>query len=309
MIRSVHRRVWVKALAAAPLALAVPGLRAFEAERPITENMAGPYVPTPWVIVDEMIKLADVRATDTVYDLGSGDGRLVIAAAKRHGARGVGVEYQAKLVEFSRVQARQDGVAQRVRFVQGDLFDTDLSPASVVTLYLLPKFVERLVPKLRAELAPGSRVVSHDYALNPWPPEKTLIFDVEEKQNINGTTRTSLFYYVVPARVGGRWSLQAPAGWLPEGTQFSLRQAPDALEGRLHVPGAPAQELRELNVRATAVRFGLLHGGRLMSFRGTVKGEGLQAVMEGELSEARGERVRWSARRIDTAQDAPAARP
>lgn len=297
----MRRRALVQALAAAPLALAAPALRAFDAERPITDNMAGPYVPTPWVILDEMIKLAEIRATDMVYDLGSGDGRLVIAAAKRHGARGVGVEYQGKLVEYSRVQAKQEGVGARVRFVQGDLFETDLSPASVVTLYLLPKFVERLVPKLRAELAPGSRVVSHDYALNPWPPEKTLIFDVEEKQNINGTTKTSLFYYVVPARVGGRWSLQAPAGWLPEGTQFSLRQAPDALEGHLHAPGAPAQELRDLNVRAAAVRFGMLHGGRLMNFRGTVKGEGLQAVMEGEASEARGERARWSARRIEPA--------
>lgn len=294
-------------LAALPLGLAAPALRAFEAERPVTDNMAGPYVPTPWVILDEMIKLADIKPTDTLYDLGSGDGRLVIAAAKRHGARGVGVEYQAKLVEYSRVQARQEGVAQRVRFVQGDLFESDLGPASVVTLYLLPRFVERLVPKLRAELAPGSRVVSHDYALNPWPPEKTLIFDVEEKQNINGTTRTTLFYYVVPARVGGRWSLQTQEGWLPEGTQFTLRQAPDVLEGQLHAPGGPGQALRDLNVRAAAVRFGMLHGGRLMSFRGTVKGEGLQAVMEGEASEARGGRVRWSARRIEPARDAAAA--
>ncbi|MBK8065217.1 MAG: class I SAM-dependent methyltransferase [Betaproteobacteria bacterium] len=170
-------------LAALPLGLAAPALRAFEAERPVTDNMAGPYVPTPWVILDEMIKLADIKPTDTLYDLGSGDGRLVIAAAKRHGARGVGVEYQAKLVEYSRVQARREGVAQRVRFVQGDLFRSDLGPASVVTLYLLPRFVERLVPKLRAELAPGSRVVSHDYALNPWPAEKTLIFDVEEAEH------------------------------------------------------------------------------------------------------------------------------
>src|SRR5258706_10114587 len=111
------------------------------------DNIAGPYVPTPWVIVDEMLKLADIRGGDVVYDLGSGDGRLVTTAAKRFGARGVGVEVQTELVEMARTGAKREGVADRVKFVQGDLFETDIKDASVVMLYLLPRFVTRLVPR------------------------------------------------------------------------------------------------------------------------------------------------------------------
>ena len=114
------------------------------------DNIAGPYVPTPWVIVEEMLKLAGIRGEDVVYDLGSGDGRLVITAAKRFGARGVGVELQTELVEMARIAAKHEGVADRVKFVQGDLFETDIKDASVVMLYLLQRFVTRLVPRLRA---------------------------------------------------------------------------------------------------------------------------------------------------------------
>jgi SAM-dependent methyltransferase len=174
------------------------------------DNIAGPYVPTPWVIVQEMLKLADVRGEDVVYDLGSGDGRLVITAAKRFGARGVGVELQSELVEMARAGAEREGVANRVKFVQGDLFETDIRSASVVMLYLLPRFVTRLVPRFRAELKAGTRIVSHDYPLAPWPPDKEFAMDVPEKEMISGTSWTRLYYYVVPARVQGVWELILP---------------------------------------------------------------------------------------------------
>jgi ubiquinone/menaquinone biosynthesis C-methylase UbiE len=164
------------------------------------DNVAGPYVPTPWVIVDEMLKLADIRPGDVVYDLGSGDGRLVITAAKRYGARGVGVELQKELVDLATKSAANEGVADRVKFLQGDLFEADIKEASVVMLYLLPRFVTRLVPKLRTELRPGTRIVSHDYPLSPWPPDKKVSMDVEEKEMISGTAWTHLYYYVVPGR-------------------------------------------------------------------------------------------------------------
>ncbi len=164
------------------------------------DNIAGPYVPTPWVIVDAMLKLADIRPGDVVYDLGSGDGRLVIQAAKRYGARGVGVEYQKELVELATRSAAAEGVADRVKFVHGDLFEADIKEASVVMLYLLPSFATRVATKLRAELRPGARIVSHDYPLSPWPPDKKVSMDVEEKEMISGTSWTNLFYYVVPAR-------------------------------------------------------------------------------------------------------------
>jgi len=122
-----------------------------------------------------MLQLADVKPTDVVYDLGSGDGRIVITAAKQHGARGVGVEVDPALVKRATENAAAAGVADRVRFVNQNLFNTDLTEASVVTLYLLQSINERLRPKLVRELKPGARVVSHVFNMGPeWPPQKTI---------------------------------------------------------------------------------------------------------------------------------------
>jgi len=254
------------------------------------DNVAGPYVPTPWLIVDEMLKLADIRGEDVVYDLGSGDGRLVITAAKRFGARGVGVELQTELVEMARVGAQHEGVPDRVKFVQGDLFQADIRSASVVMLYLLPGFVTRLVPKLRAELRPGTRIVSHDYPLAPWPPDKELSMDVPEKEMISGTSWTRLYYYVVPARVQGAWELTLPKELAGAPLMLQITQEPDAISGLVRDGGAELY-LRDLAVRGEQVRFGLLYKGRLMAFEGTVAGD----VMTGEVR-ARDQRGPWTAR-------------
>ena len=136
------------------------------------------YVPTPQPVVEAMLDLAQVKPDDVVYDLGSGDGRIVITAAKRFGARGVGVEMDAALVKKARENAAAAGVSNRVRFVTADLFATDLRPASVVTLYLLQSLNERLRPKLVRELKPGARVVSHVFNMGPeWPSEQTMTVD------------------------------------------------------------------------------------------------------------------------------------
>ncbi|MEI6302857.1 MAG: methyltransferase domain-containing protein, partial [Betaproteobacteria bacterium] len=193
--------------------------------------IAGPYVPTPWPIVDEFLKMADINKDDVVYDLGSGDGRLVITAAKRYGARGVGIEIQPQLVELANKQAKEAGVAERVSFRAADLFQADYREASVITLYLLPKFVPLLVPKFRAELKPGSRIISHDYALTPWPPDKVLTLDVAEKEAISGTTRTVLYYYLVPARLGGRWELTLPKSLISAPVAISVTQTAEVLTG------------------------------------------------------------------------------
>jgi len=133
------------------------------------------YVPTPEPVVDAMLKLADVKANDVVYDLGSGDGRIVIAAAKRYGARGVGIDIDPMLVTLATENAAAAGVSDRVRFVTQNLFTADLSEASVVTLYLLQSINERLRPKLVRELKPGTRVVSHVFNMGPeWPPQQTI---------------------------------------------------------------------------------------------------------------------------------------
>lgn len=132
------------------------------------------WVPSDLEVVMKMLEMAQVRPGDVVYDLGSGDGRIVIVAAQKFGARGVGVDLDGELIMRSRENAVKAGVADRVTFLQQDLFTTDLSEATVVTLYLFPEVNLRLRPKLRRELRPGSRIVSHDYDLGDWVPEKTV---------------------------------------------------------------------------------------------------------------------------------------
>ncbi|HEX9367232.1 MAG TPA: class I SAM-dependent methyltransferase [Vicinamibacterales bacterium] len=148
------------------------------------------YVPTPQPVVEAMLELAQVTRTDVVYDLGSGDGRIVITAAKKYGASGVGVEIDPALVKKARENAAAAGVGSRVRFVTQNLFTADLSRASVVTLYLLQSINERLRPKLVRELKPGTRIVSHVFNMGPeWPPQKTITVG-----------RSRVFLWSIPAR-------------------------------------------------------------------------------------------------------------
>jgi SAM-dependent methyltransferase len=146
-----------------------------------------PFVRTPQNLVDRMLQLADVDQEDVVYDLGSGDGRIPITAAQMYGARGVGIEIQPDLVREARQNAEQAGVADLVEFQQGDLFEADISGATVVTLYLLPDVNDRLRPKLLRQLEPGTRVVSHGFDMDGWEPD-----DVVETQD------TFLFLWTVP---------------------------------------------------------------------------------------------------------------
>ena len=132
-----------------------------------------PFVESPQPIVTKMLQMANVNEDDVVYDLGSGDGRIVITAAEEYGARGVGIEIKPHLVTKARLNAEKAGVADRVEFRQGDLFKADISDATVVTLYLLPSVNMRLRPKLFRELTPGTRVVSHDFDMNDWTPDST----------------------------------------------------------------------------------------------------------------------------------------
>jgi SAM-dependent methyltransferase len=170
----------IAAVIAMPAALAQPPVRQPDVI----------YVPTPAPMVEAMLELARVKHDDVVYDLGSGDGRIVIAAAKKYGARGVGVEIDPSLVKTARQNAAAAGVANRVRFVTQDLFTTDLSKASVVTLYLLQSINERLRPKLVRELRPGTRIVSHVFNMGPeWPPAQTLSVE-----------RSRIFLWILPPR-------------------------------------------------------------------------------------------------------------
>lgn len=153
-----------------------------------------PYVSTPQQVVLRMFELADVTDDDVVYDLGSGDGRFVISAARDFGARGVGIEIDADLVEQSRRNATRMRVADRTQFHRGDLFETDLSSATVVTLYLWPDMINRLRPKLLDEMAPGTRVVSHDFTIKGWTPDTTVTLGTETLQE----NETQIHVWTIP---------------------------------------------------------------------------------------------------------------
>jgi protein-L-isoaspartate O-methyltransferase len=136
------------------------------------DNEKVPYVPSPIEVVDRMLEFADVKKADVVFDIGSGDGRMVIQAAKKYGTRGVGIELDSRLVEIARAEAKKDGVEQLVEFRQADALKADISDATVVTLYMLPSFNKQLRPILEKQLKPGARVVVHDYPIEGWNPVK-----------------------------------------------------------------------------------------------------------------------------------------
>ena len=148
-----------------------------------------PYVPTSNDVVEAMLKLAGVRKTDIVYDLGCGDGRIVIMAAKQYGAHGVGIDINPVRIQEARSNARQAGVEDLVKFEENDLFAADFHNATVVTLYLLPNINLKLRPKLFSDLKPGTRVVSHSFDMGDWKPEK--------EENVDGT---NIYFWTIPAK-------------------------------------------------------------------------------------------------------------
>lgn len=147
-----------------------------------------PYVPTPENVVAEMLKLANLKAGDVLYDLGSGDGRIVITAAQKYGVKGVGVDINPERIKEAQENARKAGVEDQVTFREGDLFEQDISKASVVTLYLLPAVNLKLRSKLFKELKPGSRVVSHSFDMGDWKPDKEIEVDGRK-----------IYFWVIPA--------------------------------------------------------------------------------------------------------------
>ena len=231
------------------------------------------FVPTPHRVVDEMLDVARVGPGDVLYDLGSGDGRIVIAASRRFGIRAVGIDIDPKRIEESRFNADTARVSDRVEFRTADLFETDLRPATVVTLYLLPELNVKLRPKLFAELRAGSRVVSHSFDMGDWKADSTLIVDAR-----------LVFYWVIPANVAGTWDLTT-----------SGRREELVLEQRYQrvtMRSAAALPLHPFEIRGDSVRFVLSgENGVRQEFRGFVSGD----TMAGTVStEGRGS-IEWRA--------------
>ena len=199
----------MKLLATLALLACATGVRGQESEWQV------PFITTPEEVVERMLQLAGTRADDLVADLGSGDGRIVIMAARKFGARGLGIELDQRLVEKSRDNARAAGVADRISFVQGNVLTADISKASVVTVYLLPGLIGQLQQRFTGELRPGTRIVSHAFGMTGWAPDKTMLIKVTGPHPGQGD-ESRLFLWIVPADVRGVWR--------GDGRRFSIEQ-------------------------------------------------------------------------------------
>lgn len=266
---------------AAVLLLALPsGARAAE-QHP---HAGVPYVPTPPAVVDAMLDLAGLRSGDYVIDLGSGDGRIVIAAAKKYGARGIGVEIDPSLVTESRREARRQGVAERAQFLTENLFLTDLERATVITMYLYHRLMLQLQPRFFEQLKPGTRIVSHDFDMENWRPDGQVTVPVPDKPY--GPPSSEVYLWIIPANAAGAWRWRAGAGAAAADYEMTLSQTFQELAGGGTVGGRPGR-LENGRMRGDEIRFMLIaeqdgipvrleYGGRVSGdeINGTVKRAG-----------------------------------
>ena len=290
MVETLFRRIaglaWVAAVLACLCAAVAQGQE---------KELDTPYVPTPQAVVDRMLDMAQVKASDVVIDLGSGDGRIMITAAKRHGARGFGVEIDPRLVKRSNEEAKRVGVAERVKFLQQDLFNTDFHEAAVLALYLLPDVNIALRPKILAELKPGTRVVSHDYGMGEWRPDAQETVPAPDKTV--GTRKESMVYlWIVPARIEGEWIFELGSGGKTRRTRLVLKQRYQFVSGSVELTGQGDVQVSDGRLRGDEVRL-VLPPGALdrgpVELVGRVTGDSLNGTVR------RGERevANWSARR------------
>jgi methyltransferase family protein len=279
-------------LALVAAVLAVPGdLRSQGPDK----ELDTPYVPTPQVVVKRMLDLARVKSGDTVIDLGSGDGRIMITAAQAYGARGFGVEIDPRLVQSSNEDARRAGVADRVKFLKQDLFTTDFREADVLTLYLLPDVNMALRPKILAELKAGTRVVSHDYDMGVWRPDAQETIPAPDK-TVGARKESTVYLWIVPAKVEGAWELDIHAGGKTRRYPLLLEQQYQVVSGSVTASGKAGVPITRGALRGEEISIDL--PGGIIS-RGPVKLTG--RVKDGTLagSVRRGDReiATWSARR------------
>jgi len=220
------------------------------------------FVPTPHRVVDQMLAVARVDKGDVLYDLGSGDGRIVVAAAKRFGIRAVGIDIDPKRIEESWANADTAGVRALVDFRNADLFTTDLRPATVVTLYLLPALNVRLRPKLFEELKPGARIVSHSFDMGDWKADSTLAVDAR-----------IVYYWVIPADVSGRWDVVVPSSAGNRHYSLTFNQMYQRIHSATSDDGWTVQFPA---IRGDSVSFTLRHeANQTIAFRGRVAGDSI----------------------------------
>lgn len=277
---------WIRPALAAlvALAIAVPAAAQKGKEYEPHVGQAGKdviWVPTPDEVVERMLRMAQVTPNDYVVDLGAGDGKIAIAAAKNFGARSMGIEYNPEMARHAQRNAERAGVAGRARIVQGDIFVSDFTQATVVTMYLLPALNLKLRPQILA-MRPGTRVVSHSFSMDDWEPDETSSLDGRRA-----------YFWVVPANVAGAWTLELQGGGVAEKFELTLEQRFQKLEGTAGL-GPVLAGLREPRLRGFVIGFAYVdNAGVRRELSGRVSG----ARMEGSFRADNGTEGRWSATR------------
>ena len=290
---SSRRLVLPAALRFAAVALAALAITPARALEPRV-----PYVPTPQEVVDRMLEVAKVGPHDYLIDLGSGDGRIVVTAARKFGTRGFGVDLNPERIRESNENARRAGVTEKIAFYQRDLFETSLGAATVITMYLLPQVNIELRPRL-LDLKPGTRLVSHDFDMGDWKPDNYVKMETQAKYGGAGGT-SEIYFWIVPARVAGVWQWELPVSGKPLAYEVKLEQKYQTVTGSISVGGKPVK-LLNARLRGDEIRFMFtadVNGSPVKhELTGKVAGDGV--IGSARLS---GERMRgqhdWSARRI-----------
>ncbi len=262
------------------------------------------FVPTPQEVVMEMLKMARVNADDIVYDLGCGDGRFVITAAKVFGARGVGIDIDPVRIRESTENAGKAGVSDRVKFMEQDLYKAAISEATVVALYLETELNVKLRPKLLRELKPGTRIVSHEFDMEDWKPDNSGVVpnvDLYYEPSIPSRKDTHYYFWVIPAKAAGiwRWSLSTSAG--REDFALRLTQQFQEIQGEVHVKG---QKISVGDARLVGDRISFTYDGDSkkqqvrMRFQGRISGDIMQGDVEVQGGASAG-KYSWVAKRSE----------
>jgi SAM-dependent methyltransferase len=271
------------ALAAAALIFTLPAT-AQQAQKPYEPQVgqAGKdviWVPTPDEVVDRMLTMAQVKPNDIVYDLGAGNGKIAIAAAKKFGATATGIEYNPEMAKHAQGNVVAAGVQNKARILQGDIFATNFSDATVITMYLLPGLNMKLRPTLLG-MKPGTRVVSHSFTMEDW-----------EADEISSMDGRRAYFWVVPANVNGTWALETGS----EKNDLAFEQRFQKIEGTISY-GLTLGGLRDARLRGSAIGFALVdNNGVLKVYSGRITGANTGAKMEGSWRADNGTEGRWSA--------------
>ena len=282
----------LRALIGALLPFILFALIAWQAARASEARV--PYVPTPQPVVERMLEIAKVGPQDYLIDLGSGDGRIVVTAAKKHGARGFGVDLNPVRIQEAEENAKRAGVTDRVAFYQRDLFETDLSDATVISMYLLPQVNLELRPKL-LELKPGTRIVSHDFSMAEWAPDRKEV--VKAQASFGGTS--DVYFWVVPAKAGGAWRAELQVRAQPIRYELAIEQQFQTFSGTARA-GMRTVKLTNGRLEGENIHFEFTAdvGGTPVKhvFTGKVNGDTMSGTAD--LSGAKLQaRVEWSAKR------------